>query len=165
MEKRELKNGNGYIQYADSKELKKLFLFDGELVLGLCQDEWAEDVSYFTPAFKNITSKIEECYLTGADSYSGTFKLNDNYSINLQVLPASKTGKKSLSMTLACDSKDIYTLVQNIGNPDAYKTAKEFMNEFMTQWILNLSRDITHQSLFWFYDGDEDNVRESLSKV
>lgn len=165
MEKRELKNGNGYIQYADSRELKKLFLLDGEMVLGLCQDEWAEDVCYFTPAFKDITRKIEEFYLSAAGNLSGTFKLDDNYSITLQELPASKACKRNLSMALTCDGKEIYTLVQNIGNLDAYKTANEFMNDFMTQWILNLSKDITHQSLFWFYDDDEDNIRESLSNV
>ena len=165
MKKRELKNGKGFVQYDDPRELKKLFLLDDEtVVLGLCNDNMA-DVYYFSPAFREIAGKIEECYATDADSQSGTYRLDNNYAINLKVLPTAEAGDKSLSMTLVCGSKDVYTLVQNIGNKEAYKNAHEFMLDFMTQWILNLSMDITHQSLFWLYDQDYETVHDMLSQV
>ena len=162
MKKREIKNG--FVQ-SNPSELKKLFLLDDETtVLGLCNDNMA-DVFYFTPAFKEFACKIEECFATDGDIQPGTFKLDGNYSIKLQVLPAAKNGNKSLSMTLACDGKDIYTLNQNIDIENAHKNAHEFMNDFITQWIKNISMDILHQSLFWFYDQDYEAIHDMLTQV
>jgi hypothetical protein len=168
MEKRELKNGNGYVQYDDPKELKKLFLLDDETkILGLAHDEWAE-VDFLTPEFQEIAQSIENFYLNCDDRHFATFALNDDYSINLEVLPVAKGDNSKIAMSLTDnDGKVVYMLVEYIDKREADTIANphEFMLDFLGQWILNISIDITHQSLFWLYEGQEEFIQESLANV
>jgi hypothetical protein len=165
MEKRELKNGNGYVQFDDLKDLKKLlFLKDEATVLGLDIDYIAA-TTYYTPAFREITKTIEECYADTASCKSYTYKLDNMYSVILQVLPATDGFDKGLAMSLINKNhKEIYKLVKYISIPESSSQdlAPNFVEEFMINWITNLSRDVTHSSLFWLYDQDDDTIRDLM---
>lgn len=163
MKKREIKNG--FVQCDNLNELRKLFLLDDEAtVLGLAVDQMA-DVFYYTPSFREITSAIEECYADTANSNCSTYKLDDNYSVILKVLPAAKGCNKGLAMSLVNnDNNEIYKLVKyiNVSEPCGQDTAHSFMVEFMTDWITNMSRDIIHSSLFCLYEQTDETVRQMV---
>ena len=167
MEKRTF--DGGYAQ-ADKKELSKYLAEDETTVLGLSYEEYA-DVFYYTPAFKEITKKIEECYANTDSCTDSTYKLNDRLAVTLKVLPAANGAEKELAMTLVNnDNKEIFKLVKNISGAEAGgqdRTHKGLIG-FMTEWITkiaDITKDETKPILFWLLDQDYESVHDMLEPV